>query len=301
MSTERVIALGFFDGVHLGHAALLRLAFETGAARGLRPAAMTFDEHPLNRISGSRVPLLTKPEDRVALIREISGIEETIVLHFNDAFMQTPWEQFLDSLTEEYGVGHIVCGHDYSCGYRGEGTAEKLGARCLSLGIGFDMVEPVVVNGERVSSSRIRALVSDGQMEEAAALYGHPHMLSGIVRTGKRLGRTIGAPTINQRFDRDLIVPRHGVYASVVTLPDGRRMHGVTNVGVRPTVEDTTVVNAETCILGFDGDLYGQMVRLELLSFVRPEMKFSGLEELKNQIHADAEHVSRYFEQKEMA
>ncbi|MBR6207132.1 MAG: riboflavin biosynthesis protein RibF [Oscillospiraceae bacterium] len=295
MNGDHIIALGFFDGVHLGHAGLLARTAEEGKAKGLVPAALSFDEHPLTRVSGRRVPLLTVPADRTALIRELFGIEESIVLRFNDEMMRMPWERFLDSLIEEYHAAHIVCGYDYSCGYRGLGTAERLARRCAELGIGCDVIDPVTVDGVRVSSSLIRELITEGRTEEALRYYGHPHMMTGIVRTGKKLGRTIDAPTINLRFDRDLIVPKHGVYASVVTLPDGRRLPGVTNVGVRPTVEDTTTVNAETYILDYSGDLYGRTVRLELFRFLRPEMRFSGIEELKRRIHADADTVRDYF------
>ena len=295
MNGDHIIALGFFDGVHLGHAALLKRAAEVGRSEGMVPAALSFDEHPLTRVMGQRVPLLTTPVDRTALIREMFGIEESIVLRFNDEMMRMPWESFLDSLIDEYGAAHIVCGYDYSCGYRGQGTAERLAARCTELGVQCDIIDPVTIDGVRVSSSLIRELVMDGRTEEAIRFYGHPHVMSGMVRTGKKLGRTIDAPTINLRFDRDLIIPRHGVYASVVTLPDGTRRAGVTNVGVRPTVEDSTVVNAETYILDYSGNLYGQTVRLEFFRFLRPEIHFSGIEELKARIHADAESVKKYF------
>ncbi len=159
------------------------------------------------------------------------------------------------------------------------------------------MIDPVTVDGVRVSSSLIRELIADGHMEKAMRFYGHPHVMSGVVRTGKKLGRTIDAPTINLRFDRDLIIPKHGVYASVVTLPDGTRRAGVTNVGVRPTVEETTSVNAETYILDYSGDLYGKNVRLEFFRFLRPEMRFSGIDELKRRIHADADAVREFFEE----
>ena len=297
MNGDHIIALGFFDGVHLGHAALLKRTAETGREKGLIPAALSFDEHPLSRVSGRRVPLLTVPADRSALIRELFGIEESIVLRFNDDMMRMPWERFLDSLIEEYHAAHIVCGYDYSCGYLGQGTAQRLSARCRELGVGCDVIDPVTVDGVRVSSSLIRELIADGHMEKAMRFYGHPHVMSGVVRTGKKLGRTIDAPTINLRFDRDLIIPKHGVYASVVTLPDGTRRAGVTNVGVRPTVEETTSVNAETYILDYSGDLYGKNVRLEFFRFLRPEMRFSGIDELKRRIHADADAVREFFEE----
>lgn len=297
MNGDHIIALGFFDGVHLGHAALLKRTAEVGKTEGLTPAALSFDEHPLTRVMGRRVPLLTTPVDRTSLIREMFGIEESIVLRFNDDLMRMPWERFLDSLIDEYGAAHIVCGYDYACGYRGQGTAERLAERCSGLGIGCDIIEPVTVDGVRVSSSLLRELVVEGQMENAIRFYGHPHVMSGMVRTGKKLGRTIDAPTINLRFDRDLIIPRHGVYASVVTLPDGTRRPGVTNVGVRPTVEDSSVVNAETYILDYSGNLYGQIVRLEFFRFLRPEIHFSGIDELKKRIHADAETVKQYFDE----
>lgn len=297
MSQSRVIALGFFDGVHLGHAALLNRTAELARQKGLTPAVLSFDEHPLSRVRGTAVPLLSRPEERALLFREVFGIEETIILHFDSAMMHMPWEEFLTLLEEEYQVAHIVCGHDYSCGYMGRGKAEQIAGHCQRVGLGCDIIPPVEVDGLRVSSSLIRQCITEGDMEQANRLYGHPHLMTGLVRTGKKLGRTIDAPTINLRFERDVIVPRHGVYAAMVTLPDGRRLPGVTNVGVRPTVEDTDIVNAETFILDYSGNLYGQPVRLEFYHFLRPEMKFNSVDELKARIHADAASVAEYFKQ----
>lgn len=298
MCQSRVIALGFFDGVHLGHAALLNRTAEIAREKGLTPAVLSFDEHPLSRVQGATVPLLSRPEERAMLFREGFGIEEAIILHFDTRMMHMPWEEFLTSLEEEYDATHIVCGHDYSCGYKGQGKVPQIADHCKRRSIGFDVVEPVLVDGIRVSSSEIRKCIAEGDMEQANRLYGHPHLMTGLVRTGKKLGRTIDAPTINLRFERDVIVPRHGVYAAMVTLPDGRRLPGVTNVGVRPTVEDTDIVNAETFILDYSGNLYGQPVRLEFYHFLRPEMRFNSVDELKARIHADAKTVEEYFKNK---
>jgi len=295
MNEHRAVALGFFDGVHLGHAALLGRTSQVARERGLIPSVLSFDEHPLSRVSGKYVPLLTGPEDRMSLIQEGFGIEESIILHFDNRMMEMPWEQFFDSLIEEYNAEYLVYGHDYSCGYRGQGKAELLSERCSKVGIGFDVIPPVERNGLRISSSAIRELIMAGEMEQAQALYGHPHLMSGVVRSRKKLGRTIDAPTINLQFDRDIVIPKHGVYASIVTLPDGSRHYGVTNVGVRPTVENTDIVNAETYILDYSGNLYGQKVKLEFYYFVRSEIKFNSIDSLKHQIQSDANSVKEYF------
>lgn len=295
MTENRVIALGFFDGVHLGHASLLKRTAEVAKEKGLKSAVITFDEHPLHRVCGKNIPLLTSALDRTCLIRDSFGIEEVMVLRFNKSFMEMPWEKFFEILVSDYHAVHLVFGHDYSCGYLGQGTVEKIKERCLFEGIGFDVLPPVEVEGIRVSSSVLREIVASGDMERAGAFYGHPHVLTGTVRTGKKLGRTIDAPTVNLCFPDNVIEPRFGVYAVKVKLPDGRYLSGVTNVGVRPTVEDSTLVTAETYILDYCGDLYGQQITLYFYHFIRPEQRFSSLEELKERIHADAAAVKLYF------
>ena len=297
MENGHVIALGFFDGVHLGHGALIKKAVEVSESTGLIPTVITFDSHPMSMVFGKNVPLITSAEDRAGLIRRLYGVSDVVFLRFDREMMNMPWDEFMKSVVENFNGAHLVCGHDYSFGYKGMGNTERLREFCEKRGVGCDVVPPVTLDGERVSSTLIRELIAAGKIEEANRYLGHRHVLTDIVRSGRRLGRTINAPTINMQFGKGVIIPRHGVYATMVTLEDGTVWRGVTNVGVRPTVDDSGRVTAETYMLGYSGNLYGRTVRLDFYKFMRPEMKFADIGQLKDRIHADAESIDRYFEQ----
>ena len=290
-----VIALGFFDGVHRGHGALLRRTVERAAQLGATPAVFTFDRPPKEVVTGKPVPLINSPEDRRELIRRIYGIEQVIMAPFDLAMMTMGWQDFITSLVEQYGAVHLVAGHDYHFGYKNEGTPERLQQRCAELGLGCDIIPKVEYDGITVSSTYIRTLVEAGDVERAAAFLGHPHSLSQTVTHGRRIGHTIGVPTINLILPPSVLVPDHGVYITRVTLPDGTSCPGVTNVGVRPTVSDSGTVSVETFLLDYDGDLYGQHVRLEFCRRLRPEQRFGSLEELRQQILRDIDSARVYF------
>jgi len=294
----RAVALGFFDGVHIGHLRLLSRTAEAASELGLTPCVFTFDRHPMSEITGRPFPLLNTVDDRAYIIKKYSGINEIIFAHFDSALMRMPWQNFIhDMLVGMYGAEYLVAGWDYHFGYKGEGNPELLCAEAASLGIGCEIIPEVKLDGITVSSTRIRDLVSEGKMEEAARFLGHPHILSGIVGQGKKLGRTLGIPTINITLPQEIQQPLRGVYASRVIVDDnGPSLPGVTNIGVKPTVSGSGDVNAETHIIGFSGDLYGKSVRLELLKFMRPENRFPDVGSLKNQILLDIEAVKSIIE-----
>ena len=288
----RVLALGFFDGVHEGHATLLRRTAERAAERGLEAAVLTFDVHPDILVSGSKIALINSPEDRKELIRREFGIETVLQLHFDRALMQMPWERFLDWVREEYGALHLVCGHDFTFGWRGEGNPRRLQEYCEREGLGCDVMPEVCLDGASVSSTRIRALLLEGRLEEANRLLGHPHVLTGTVRHGRHLGSTIGFPTANLVFAEGVLVPAHGVYVGRLELEgEPEPKYAVTNVGIRPTVDDSGAVTVESYIPDYSADLYGKRVRLEFLAFLRPERRFDSLEDLQTQIGKDAKQV----------
>ncbi len=294
---KRVIALGFFDGVHLGHAALLRRVAERAEELGAVPAAVTFDGHPENVISGQvRVPLINSPADRGGLMERLYGIREVITAHFDRAMMRMDWRDFVtEYLVREHGAVHLVAGHDFRFGYRGEGTPQRLQSLCGELGLGCDIVPRVELDGVTVSSTHIRALIAQGEMEEAVRFLGHPHILSGPVVHGAELGRTLGTPTANLALPEGVLSPAFGVYACKVILPDGAERPAVANVGVRPTVSDANTVSVEPWILDFDGGLYGQTIRLEFYKQLRPERKFASVEELRAAILENAAQTRAYF------
>lgn len=296
MSTnQRVIALGFFDGVHTAHGALLRRVKEVAAERNAVPAAFTFDCHPSARLSGRSVPLLTSVEDRAFLMQSRYGMEEILVASF-DEMMQMNWADFISHyLAGEQSAVHVVCGNDFRFGWKGEGNPERLKSKCAELGIGCDVIGAIELDGIRVSSTYIRTLIESGNMERAAEFLGHPHILSDIVTPGKRLGRTLGFPTVNLHFQPGVIVPAYGVYAAKVYLEDGSEQIAAVNVGVRPTVEAVSEPNVEAFLLDFDGDLYGQRVRVEFYHRIRGERKFPNVETLTQEVLRNAEETRAYF------
>ena len=286
---ERVIALGFFDGVHLGHGALLRQAAEEAKKRGCESAVFTFDRPPKEVITGIPCPLINSPEDRAELVRRLYGIDEMIMVPFDDEMRTTPWDRFVtDILVGRYGAVHLVAGHDHHFGHRNQGSPELLKEKCAELGLGCDIIPAVTLDGVTVSSTHIRKLLEEGDVETARAFLGHPHVLTQTVGHGRQLGRTIGIPTANLVAPPHVLLPKRGVYAAKITLPDGRAFGGVTNVGVRPTVNNGQDVTVEPWILDFDGDLYGQAIRVEFFRRLRDERKFESLDALRSQIETDA-------------
>ena len=293
---KRVIALGFFDGVHIGHSALMRMALGVGIEKNLIPSVITFDTHPLGLISGAPIPLINSPEDRAGLIHRVFGIDDIIFLHFDAETVRMPWDAFIDHLADEFGARHLVAGYDFRFGSGGEGNRTLLAEKCRELGIGCDIVPEVKYDGVTSSSSYIRELISEGDMERANAFLGHPHVLTDTVRYGYRLGRTLGTPTVNMCFQSGVLIPAFGVYATKAYLGDGAARLGVTNIGVRPTVgEGSAQITAETHILDYQGNLYGRQVRIEFYNRLRPEIKFDGIEELKAQIQRDCNSARDYF------
>ncbi len=295
--TKRVLALGFFDGVHLGHGALIQKTAERAKELGATPAVLTFDVHPDTLVRGEAVPLITSPEDRAELIRRLYGVEEILSLRFDQSLMRMPWDEFISWVGVEFSAVHLICGHDFTFGWKGEGSPERLREGCAALGMLSDVIPKVTVGGETVSSTRIRALLLEGKLAEANRLLGHPHALTDTVRTGYRLGRKLGTPTVNMRFGEGVLVPAHGVYAGRLRIEgEGVDRWAVTNIGVRPTVSDSDQVSVESYILDYEGNLYGRRVRLELLDFLRPERRFADTEALKAQIARDAAAVRERME-----
>ena len=293
---EKVIALGFFDGVHLGHAALLRRTAEEAAARGVTPAVFTFDRPPKEVITGQPCPLINSPEDRRELVRRLYGIREVIMVPFDREMMTTAWDEFVTHiLVGRYRAVHLVAGHDHHFGHKNQGSPELLMEKCRELGLGCDIIPKVEVGGITVSSTYIRRLVELGQIGRANRFLGHPHMLTGTVRHGRGIGSSRLFPTANLLIPPHVLVPSHGVYATRVTLEDGSSYAAVTNVGTRPTVNNGADVTVEACLLDFQGDLYGRRLRLEFFDHIRDEVRFDSLDALKAQIAADADAARRYF------
>jgi len=294
---KRVIALGFFDGVHIGHSALMKRVLEIGMEQQITPSVITFDVHPLSFVSGVEVPLINSPEDRAGLVYRLFGINDIIFLHFDKKTAGMPWDVFIDHLVNEFGARYLVAGHDFRFGCGGMGNSELLEKKCAELGIGCDIIPEIKQDGITISSTYIRELIIKGEIERANLFLGHPHVLTDVVRYGYRLGRTLGTPTINMCFQSGVLIPAFGVYATKVYHHYGGEFSGVTNIGVRPTVDNGDgQITAETHILNYQGNLYGRQVRIEFYKRLRPEIKFNNIDELKAQIHLDCVTSLEYFE-----
>lgn len=294
---KRVIALGFFDGVHIGHGALLRRATERARELGVVPSAISFDTHPVGIVTGVSVPLINSPLDRADLMKRIYGIDDLIFLHCDRVLMEMEWEDFIKWLISDFGAVYLVAGYNFRFGHRCAGDSDMLRAKCRELGIGCDIIEKVTLDGVAVSSTHIRGLLSSGKMEEANSFLGHRHILTDSVRYGYRFGRTLGTPTVNMRFEDGVLVPLHGVYAAEAHILDtGESYAAVTNIGVRPTVGGTTAVTVESHLLGYSGNLYGRRIRVEFHKFLRPEVKFPDVGKLRDQIRRDAAETLDFFD-----
>ena len=279
------VACGYFDGLHIGHAAVIGEAVRQAKEQGVCPSVFTFTmhgAHPGGKPAGC--DLITDRKKYHML--EKWGVKAVLAPDFS-AFMGMGPERFVDEvLVGGLHATVICCGADFRFGSGASGDVALLGELCAARGVTLDVVPEVDYGGERVSSTRIRALLGRGDVETAAALLGRAFSYDFEVVPGKRLGRTIDSPTINQRMPEGFVRLRHGVYASV-TLAGGALRPSVTNIGLRPTVERSDAVNSETYIYGFSGDLYGREVEVRLLRFLRDEEKFPSVEALKAQIQAD--------------
>ena len=293
MINKTIYALGFFDGVHLGHGALLKACRRLAEEAGCRAGVVTFEGHPEALVLGKAPALINTPADRERLLRENYRMDAVVSLPFDRALMEMPWRDFFRLLADRYGAAGLVCGHDFRFGYRGQGNAELLREACCRENIPCVVVPEQKLNGITLSSTHIRSLLEAGEVEQAAEFLGHPHILTGKVVSGRQLGRTIGIPTANVLIPEGVVIPKRGVYAGKC-LVEGKTYLAVTNIGSRPTVEGHQV-RAESWLLDFDGDLYGKEITLEFYGFLRPEQKFASLEELKGQIRQDAAETREYF------
>ena len=289
---KRIFALGFFDGVHLGHQALLRECVRLARSMDVETAAITFERHPQSLFHTDIPPLLTTIRDRFRLLLRY-GIDHVYPLPVTAEVMGKPWRAFLLELME-YGAAGFVCGHDFRFGSRGEGNAELLRQFCRERKLPCVIVPEQSLDGVRISSSYIRKQIAEGDMATAVRYLGHGHMLTGTVVTGRKLGHKLGFPTANIELPEGVIVPRHGVYACRAYVGENSYM-AVCNVGSRPTVQGHQV-RTETWLLDFSGDLYGQSVTLEFFWFLRPEQRFQSLDALKEAVLQDAENTRKFFE-----
>ncbi len=282
-------ALGFFDGLHIGHAAVIGEILQ-----GPCPAVVTFGDAPKSHLSAAPPFYLCTERQRRALLEQM-GIQRLIELDFEKV---RDWsaEEFFLRLVKDLGVQRLSCGYNFHFGRNGVGDAALLQSLGGKHGVAVTVCPPVVAQGVPVSSTRIRELLEKGDPETAAQLLGRPFSFDFKVIGGDRRGRLLGAPTINQALPKNFVHPRFGVYAARARV-NGSWLPALTNVGIRPTV-GADYARAETYILDFSGDLYGQNVEVRLDWFLRDEKKFSSVEALKEGIFADVERVRAYYRKK---
>ncbi len=278
---KRAIALGLFDGVHLGHRAVLRAAVDAAAQNDLLPAVYTFADE----MAGKTGEYLYPPTQRWKLFREC-GAALTICAQFADV-RDLSGEAFAEKLAREESAAYVCCGRNFRFGKGAAWDADDLRAFGETYGFGVTVVPDVAADGVKVSSTVIRQLLTEGRTEQANRLLGAPYCILQTVRHGAELGRTIGFPTINQPFRQGQLVPKHGVYVSETVTPDGRHFPSLTNIGMKPTVHYHGLPLAETYIEGFSGSLYNKEVCVYLHRFLREEQKFDSVEALTTQMQED--------------
>ncbi len=281
-------ALGSFDGLHIGHMKVLESTLAFSEEHNLEPKIMLFDIHPREYITGEKIPKLLTDEETERILTDMGfGICR---VKFAEIRSLTAEEFFEKILIEDMNAKALCCGFNYSFGINGSGSGETLKNLCAESGIYCKVVDSVSADGETVSSSAIRSHIINGEVEKAAKMLGRNYAVSGEVVHGDSRGRTLGFPTANQMIDSSLAVPKYGVYESAVTV-DGKRYRAVTNIGIRPTYR-TECAAAETNIIDFCGDIYGRRISVELIRYIRPEVKFDGAQELKNQLIKDIAEVT---------
>ena len=285
-ANRTAVALGNFDGMHVGHMAVLEAA-KSFESEGLLPVAVLFDEHSLKAITGKAPAMLMTVTERNRIINENGLRIETLV--FNEIRDLSPSDFVEKILVGRLGAAAVCCGYNYRFGKGASGTAQTMSEICGRLGLKCRVSGEVDVDRCAVSSTKIRGFIENGEIEKANKMLGRPFGFSSRVIDGDKRGRVLGFPTINQIIPEELAMPRFGVYQSVVTV-NGERFKGVTNVGRRPTV-GTEKILSETHILDFDRDIYGENVDVRLIKFIRPEKKFSSFDELARQIKSDAKEV----------
>lgn len=293
--TGRVATIGFFDGVHRGHIHLLAQLWKVAREHGLRPLVVTFDVHPRVVLHADFQPqLLTSLEEKVGLLHD-AGFDDVAVLHFTPEMARLTPKQFMhEVLQRQLGVKALLMGYDHRFGHGGGTHAEYVR---WGREEGIEVLMANRMPGEKVSSSVIRHLLSEGRVEEACECLGRPYELSGNVTHGQAFGRTIGFPTANMCPVEEKLCPASGVYAVRVRLEDGSCHGGMLCVGLRPTLDDGRGRTIEVHLFDFEGDLYGKSLTIAFHSFLREEMKFESVSDLQQQLSADkvlAERVLSY-------
>jgi len=290
-----VLTLGVFDGLHLGHQAIIRTVVDRARAVGAAATVLTFEPHPRSVLHPESAPPLLQTFDQKVEALGVLGVDQTIVIHFDKAFAQTPAADFLrDIVRERLHAKEVYLGKGFAFGHNREGNINLLRSVSAELGFYADEVPEVRLRGTRIGSTRIRELLQQGRINLARRMLGRPYGVEGRVIHGARRGVQLGFPTANiQPHNR--VIPRGGVYVTAALI-DKQWRRSVTNIGTRPTFDDSTDTSIETHVINLSDDLYGNVVRVRFLHRLRDERKFGSLDELRRQIHCDVSRAKRFFE-----
>lgn len=289
---QTAVALGYFDGVHLGHRAVIAPAVSE-KNNGLSALVMTFEQSPSSVIKGTKQENITDKAEKRRLIEQ-TGADMLYCVDFNATKDITPQEFVTKILRDTFNAKKVFCGFNYHFGKNGNGDSRTLMELCKKEGITVSSIPPVVIDGDVVSSTRIRGLIKSGDIKSANKLLGHKFGYCAKVNHGNHIGSKIKTPTINQQFEKDFILPKFGVYATCVTIDDIKYC-GVTNIGVKPTIGNYEPLS-ETWLPDFQGEsLYGKTIDVRLLDFIRPEKKFDSLHDLQTAIIENGKTATEIF------
>ena len=290
-----VLTLGVFDGLHLGHQRIMQTVVERAKAVNAHASAITFDPHPRAVLHPESAPPLLQTLDQRLASLQMLGIEQAIVVPFTREFASQPAEVFLsDIIRDRLHAKEVYLGKGFAFGKDRGGNIELLRTKSKELGFVADEVDEVQIRGARISSSAIRKLLSEGRINLARRMLGRPYGVEGVIIRGLRRGHTIGFPTANLK-PHNRVIPSYGVYATA-SLIDGIWRKSITNIGIRPTFEKEAEPSIETYVFDFEGDLYGDVLRVRFLHRIRDEQKFDGVEKLKSQIEKDTMRARNYFQ-----
>lgn len=289
---ETCVALGTFDGIHLGHQALIKESVRNAREKGIRSAVVTFDVLPLSVIAPDTNPTIIIDNNiKISIIEEM-GVDYLIFLKFTKDFAMIDSEDFLFFLTKRLNAKMLICGYNYTFGRYGRGNDKMLYDYKDKLGYELKVFEPVKCDGQEVSSTLIREKLMSGDVEGASRLLGYKYFYSGVVNRGEGKGTTLGFPTANLFISDDMAI-KNGIYITN-TYVNNIKYRSICNIGYAPTFGGRKRC-IEIYLLGFEGNLYGKNIKAEFIRFIRPEKKFSSEEELKDQVFADIKNAEEYF------
>lgn len=288
------LTIGNFDGVHLGHQVLLADLIRLARQDNTRSVLLSFSPNPKVFFSGEKGFYLSTPGEKTALLSRL-GIDDVLIIAFERKLANMAATDFMAELTRRINLKGLVVGEDFVFGHNRQGTTEVLAEFCEKQGIPFVVFPELMMDGEPVSSTRIRRALNDGKVDEARRLLGRPYAMCAKVISGEQIGKSIGVPTANLELDPDKFLPKSGVYATIAHLRE-KDYPAVTNVGVRPTFSEQEIISVETLILDFNDDIYGEELRVEFIQCLRPEQKFDSVQALTQQIEKDKLITRRIFE-----